>query len=194
MTDQAHTVAVMGTGALGGYYGARFLQAGYDVHFIARGATLAALSARGLRVDRDTETIHVADVSATDRPADVGAVELVLFTTKGHHLPQAVPASAPLVGQDTVVLPLLNGMDISERIAAGLGRGAVPGATTYLPAKLVEPGVVHQAGEERRLVLGPLQPQQEPAARRALALLREADINAELSPAVQTEIWSKFIA
>jgi ketopantoate reductase len=145
-------------------------------------------------VQRDAETIRLPRVSATDRPSDIGPVALLLFTTQGQHLPVAVPACEPVVSDEPVVLPLLNGMDISERIAARLPRGTVLGALTYLPAKLTAPGVVHQAGEERRLVPGPLRPQQEAAARRTLALLQAAGINAELSASVQSEIWTKFIA
>lgn len=184
----------MGAGAVGGYYGARLMQAGHTVHFIARGGTLSALAKRGLRVHRDTETINLPEVSATDRPADIGPVDLLLFTTKGQHLPEAVPACKPMVAQHTVVLPLLNGMDISERIGAGLGSGTVLGALTYIPAKTTEPGVVHQAGEEQRLILGALEPAHEQLARSTLNLLQKAGINAELSPSVQTELWIKFMA
>lgn len=193
MTGQPSTVAVMGAGALGCYYGARLMQAGHTVYFIARGATLAALRERGLRVERDTETVELPVVPATDRCDDIGPVDLLLIATKGHHLTEAVPACQPLVAAHSVVLPLLNGMDISERVAARLGQGTVLGATTYLPVKRVAPGVVHQAGDEKRIALGALEPAHEAAATHTLELLRQADINAELSPDIRSEVWIKAI-
>lgn len=193
MGEMRTSIAVMGTGALGGYYGARLMQAGHPVHFIARGAVLAALRRDGLRLLRDEGEIHLPAVSATDRPEEVGPVDLLLFTTKGQHLGDAVPAAWPLVAAATVVLPLLNGMDIAERVADGLGRGTVLGGLTYLPAKHPRPGVITQTGEAKRLVLGPLSPEQTEAAQRTATLLQGAGINAEYSESVRSEIWTKYI-
>ncbi|MCZ6628396.1 MAG: 2-dehydropantoate 2-reductase, partial [SAR324 cluster bacterium] len=131
MSAQQRTIAVMGAGAVGGYYGARLALAGHRVHFIARGAVLAALRRDGLRVVRDKESFTLPSVSATDNPQDVGEADLVLVTIKGNDLDTATRAIAPMVREGTIVLPLLNGVDISERISSGLGRGIVLDGLTF---------------------------------------------------------------
>ena len=183
----------MGAGALGGYYGARLHQAGHKVHFIARGAILAAMRRNGLRVERDEEQFNLPVVAATDDPKEIGTADLVIITTKGTGLETAVQAVAPVVREDTVVLPLLNGMDIPERISAILGRGIVLGGLTYLPANVPVPGVVRQSGDEKPLLLGPLAPEQEQSARATAALLQDAGICSMLSADIQKDIWTKFI-
>jgi 2-dehydropantoate 2-reductase len=193
MASGKTSIVVMGAGALGGYYGARLARAGHPVHFIARGAMLEALRERGLRVERDGERIELPAVSVSERPQGAGPAGLVLFTTKGTDLEEAAEIVAPAVGEATVVLPLLNGMDIAERIAAVVGRGIVLGALTYLPASVPEPGLVRQAGDEMVLMLGALAREQAAEADDAARLLRDAGINAVLCEDIRVEIWNKFI-
>lgn len=187
------TIAVMGAGALGGYYGARLQQAGHTVHFIARGAILAALRQDGLRVERDAEQFTLPSVLATDDPQEVGEVDLVVLATKGTGLEAAVQAIAPLVRADTVVLPLLNGMNISERISAVLSRGIVLGGLTYLGANVPQPGVVRQSGDEKPLLLGPLSPEHVEPARATAALFQEAGTHVVLSEDIRKDIWKKYV-
>ncbi|MCZ6472576.1 MAG: 2-dehydropantoate 2-reductase [SAR324 cluster bacterium] len=193
MSAQQRTIAVMGAGAVGGYYGARLALAGHRVHFIARGAVLAALRRDGLRVVRDKESFTLPSVSATDNPQEAGEADLVLVTIKGNDLDTATRAIAPMVREGTIVLPLLNGVDISERISSGLGRGIVLDGLTFMPASVPEPGVVRQAGDELPLLLGPRFPEQTGAASETVTLLQGASINAILCEDMQKEIWTKFI-
>lgn len=186
-------IAVMGAGGIGSYYGGVLARAGQDVTFVARGAHLAALRAHGLTVQTDDGRFTVHPVQATDDPAAVGVADLVLLTTKAYDLPAALAAMRPLVGPETLILPLLNGVDIPERIAAVYPTGQVLAGLTYLPANRPGPGTVHQPGPQRRLLLG------EPAgpltdrARRVAALMQGAGIRAEGADDMPRETWTKFV-
>jgi 2-dehydropantoate 2-reductase len=186
-------IAVMGAGGIGSFYGGLLARAGEDVTFIARGAHLAALRSGGLEVLRDRERFRVRPVQATDDPAAVGPVELVLLATKAYDLEAALEAMAPLVGPESLVLPLLNGVDMVERVARRVPAGQVLAGLTYVPANRPRPGAVHQPGPERRLLLGEPRGPATERCRRVLAVLQGAGIRAEVSDAMPVEIWSKFM-
>ena len=115
-------VAVMGTGGLGGFFGGLLARAGHEVTFIARGAHLEAIREHGLRVKSEVSGEFTVRANATTDPAEVGPVDFVLFTVKTYDLEAAVEAIQPLVGPDTVVMPLQNGVDVPDRIARDFGR------------------------------------------------------------------------
>src|SRR5438094_51770 len=140
-------IAIMGAGALGGFFGARLAAAGFEVSFIARGATLAALQSRGIRLDSASlGAVAVRKVQASDDPATVGPVDLVLFTVKAYQIAEAAAAMRPLIGSDTAVLPVLNGLEIVERIAAVVGEAPVLGGMSYVAAAMPEPGLIRHFG------------------------------------------------
>jgi 2-dehydropantoate 2-reductase len=186
-------IAILGTGALGGYYGARLARAGETVHFIARGTMLEALRGRGLTVVHDDETFTLSKISVTGDAREVGRVALVLVTTKTYDLEGAAPALRALEGQNTIVIPLQNGVDIAERLVALAGPGHVLGGLSYLPASVPEPGVVRQDGIEKPLLLGPLRDADGEAADLALAVLRGSGIAAERPRDIRVEIWTKYV-
>ena len=146
-------IAVIGAGAVGGFYGARLAQAGHDVTFVARGANLDAIRARGIRVKSGLGDIALA-VRAESDPARIGPVDLVVVAVKTYSNPQALPLVAPLVGPGTMVLPLQNGVDSADQLAAIVGPGPVLGGTTYIAVTLVEPGLIEHVGSVRRIVFG----------------------------------------
>jgi 2-dehydropantoate 2-reductase len=186
-------IAVMGAGGVGGYYGARLARAGEAVAFIARGAHLAALRRRGLRVEGDAERIVLERVTATDDPAAIGPVDWVLLATKAYDLEDAARRIQPLVGPQTAVLPLLNGVDIAERIGAVLGAQHVLGGLAQISARIAEPGLIRQMGPLNKIVFGELSGEESPRALAIHGCLRGAGIDAELSRTVRSEIWKKFI-
>lgn len=186
-------IAVMGSGGIGSFYGAMLARAGEDVTFIARGAHLAAMRRDGLAVIRDAEHFTVQPAQATDDPAAVGPVALVLVATKTYDLDGALPAMAPLVGPDTAVLPLLNGVDIPERMARVLPAERLLAGLTYVPANRPRPGVVHQPGPERRLVFGEPRGPATARCRDILAVLLNAGLRAEVSDELPVETWTKFL-
>ncbi|MCH7478302.1 MAG: 2-dehydropantoate 2-reductase [SAR324 cluster bacterium] len=186
-------IAIMGSGGLGGYYGGRLAAAGEDVTFIARGANLEALRETGLRVESKLGDIFLPKVDATDDTAAVGAVDLVIVTTKAYGLDAAVQAMRPLVGPATTVLPLLNGVDSAERMGAVLGMQHVVGGSCMVSSTLVGPGHVRHNTPGERLVFGELFGEITPRCQAIEAAFKQAKINGVLSPQILVELWSKFV-
>jgi 2-dehydropantoate 2-reductase len=185
-------IAILGSGGVGGYYGARLAQAGAQVYFIARGAHLAAMRERGLTIQSPEGDIHVPSVDATDDPASVGPVDLVLFTVKLYDVEDAIKLLPPLLGPDTLVVPFQNGVDTVDRLVAAVGRKHVAGGTTYITAVVAEPGViVHTA--LNRLIFGPLSGEAPESLKELQRLCGEAGFEGVLSEKILTEIWAKFV-
>ena len=185
-------IAVMGAGGVGGCLGALLARAGNDVSLIARGEHLRAIQTNGLRLKQDDAEFTV-NVPATGNPAEIGQVDLILYTVKTYHNAQAIPTIRPLVGLDTAVLTLQNGVECHLQLAAELGpRHAMPGA--YWTASSVEsPGVIASVGPAPRLSFGE---EAGGTTRRAEAVrdaIAAAGIEVELSPDPLQVIWSKFI-
>ena len=185
-------IAVMGAGGVGGCLGALLARAGNEVSLVARGEHLKAIQANGLRLKQDDAEFTV-NVPATGNPADIGPVDLVLYTVKTYHNTQAIPSIRPLVGLDTAVLTLQNGVECHLQLAAELGPGhAMPGA--YWTASSVEsPGVIACVSPTPRLSFGE---EAGGTTRRAEAVrdaIAAAGIEVELSPDPLQVIWSKFI-
>src|SRR5581483_3456479 len=111
-------IAVVGVGGVGGYFGGRLAQSGVETIFSARGATLEALRTRGLRVDSIGGDFTVSPVQATQDPASVGPVDVILFATKAWQIPEAAQKALPMIGANTVVVPLENGMEAPDQLAS----------------------------------------------------------------------------
>ena len=147
-------VAVLGSGAVGGYYGARLARAGHDVTFIARGAHLAAIRERGLEIRSSVLGDFVVRARAEEDTAKVGAVDLVLVAVKAYDNPTALPMLRPMLGAETAVLTLQNGVDSADEVAAVAGQARTLGGTTYIGTALEAPGLIVQTGDHRRIVFG----------------------------------------
>jgi len=188
-------IAIMGTGALGGYFGGRLAEAGEDVAFIARGRQLAALRDGGLRIFSPRGDLRLRPVRATADPAEVGPVDLVFFTVKLWSTEEAAGQIAPLIGPGTAVMSLQNGVDANEVLARVVGREHLMGGVCYIAASLDESGAVRHGGQMARVIFG------EPGGaktRRAEAFLAaceraKAGFDAELSPDIDRVIWEKFV-
>lgn len=185
-------VAVMGAGGVGGCLGALLARDGNDVTLIARGAHLDAIRANGLRLVR-ADGDFTLSTPATENPREVGPVDLVLYTVKTYHNAVAIPAIRPLIGPDTAVLTLQNGVDCHVRVRESLGPGhALPGA--YWTASSIEaPGVVALVGASPRLSFGEERGHTSARAESIRRTLRSAGIDAALSPDPLQVIWTKFI-
>lgn len=190
-------VAVLGLGGVGGYFGGKIAlrHAGSPSHrvvFIARGAHLAAIREAGLAV-RTVEGDFVARPDlATDRPAAAGPCDLVLVCVKEYDLAAAAAGIVPLLTAKTVVIPLLNGVDIAERLSFLLPRGVVLGGCVYISAFIEAPGVVRQVGGSCQLIFGPEDGQVEPYGPLE-TFLREAAVKAELSAGIAVHLWTKYL-
>ena len=133
------SIAVVGAGAVGGYFGGRLSAAGHDVRFLARGENLTALRRKGLRVTSGSSDWAVPEVRVSDDPQDIGAVDFVLLCVKTSQLPSALDALGPLVGEDTAVVTVQNGVEAPEQVAARTGRGRVLPGSVRVVASMAGP-------------------------------------------------------
>jgi 2-dehydropantoate 2-reductase len=186
-------IAVVGTGGVGGGFGAALAKTGADVTFIARGAHLAAMKSQGLKVQGGRGDIHLVPTSATDNPADIGKVDIVLFCVKLWDVESAGQSIKPLIGPDTAVIPLQNGIDAAERLIPILGPGAVMGGVAQISASITGPGVVQQVGTFMRMIFGELDGRRSKRGEDFLALCLRAGFDATLSEQILTDLWMKFI-
>ncbi|HEX9444470.1 MAG TPA: 2-dehydropantoate 2-reductase [Candidatus Binatia bacterium] len=187
---RATRIAVMGTGAVGGYFGARLAAAGQDVAFIARGAHLAALRQDGLRVKSASGDLNVRALF-TDDPADAGPVDVILVSVKSYDTEEAGAQLGPMVGDKTLILSLQNGVDNPDKLAARWGKERVLAGVVYLGAQLAAPGTIeHSAGG--RIVLGPLDGSASEAAKRAAEIFSGAAIPATVSAEIRKVLWTKL--
>ncbi len=186
-------IAIMGSGGVGGYYGGLLAQAGHEVTFIARGAHLAAMRENGLGVKSVLGDFHVTPVRATDTPVEIGAVDLVLVATKSYHTDDAARAILPVIGADTLVLPLQNGIDAAERIGAVVGMQHMLGGATWISAAIEAPGVIGHYSQFRRIVLGELDGQLTPRLQAVHAVLQETGALVEVSNSIRKVLWTKFV-
>ena len=186
-------IAVIGAGGVGGSFGAALAKAGGDVTFVARGAHLAAMRTRGLKVLGPRGDIHLAPTQATDEPATIGPVDFVLFCVKLWDVESAGAVIRPLVGPDTAVIPLQNGIDASDRLIPILGKDAVMGGVAHISATIAEPGVIRQTGGFMRLVFGELDGRSSSRGAALHSLCHSAGFDSVNSNEIRTAMWEKFV-
>ncbi len=187
-------IAVMGAGGLGGNYGARLAAGGQDVAFIARGANLRGLRDRGLLVTSETlGDIRLETVRASDDPAEIGPVDVVLLATKRYDLEAALEATKPLLGPETAVISLLNGIDSEDRMIPILGRDHVVGGVAYTTAHLLAPGVVRHVSGPQRIAVGELDGRISARLEAFRAAAEAAGIECIVSDDIRGLLWGKFV-
>jgi 2-dehydropantoate 2-reductase len=186
-------IAVIGAGGVGGAFGAALAQAGGDVTFVARGAHLKAMRARGLSVLGPRGDVHLNPVQATDQTSSIGPVEFVLFCVKLWDVESAGAAIRPLVGTTTAVIPLQNGIDASERLIPILGKAAVMGGVAQISATIAEPGVIHQTGTFMRLQFGELDGRPSRRGAAFHALCQSAKFESVNTDDIVVALWEKFV-
>lgn len=184
-------VAVVGAGGLGGYFGALLARAGHEVTLIARGEQLAALRTRGLTLRSGVVGDITVYPAATDRCQEVGPVDLVMLCVKAYDLESAAVQVRPLVGPDTAVIPVQNGVDAAATIGRAIGSSSVLGGVTYVNAHREAPGVVrHSSGE--RLMFGELSGGASSRTARLLGMFQQAGIAAEAHANIRLAVWQKL--
>ncbi len=186
-------IAVIGVGGLGGYYGGLLSQVGHEVAFIARGPHLSALREKGLQVKSVHGDFHVAPVRATDHPAEIGPADLVLVCVKTPAIDVAAKAALPMMGSDSVVMGLQNGIDAAERLGGVVGMDRVLGAVTWIAAYLEAPGVIRQVSDFRQIVLGELAGPITPRVQRIVEALGRMGITVEAADDIRRRLWEKFV-
>lgn len=186
-------IVVVGAGGVGGAFGLALAKAGADVVFIARGKHLAAMKEKGLRIQGGRGEAHLFPVQATDDPSSVGVADVMLYCVKLWDLEKSAHEVKSIVGPNTAVIPLQNGVDAAERLAPIFGKDNVMGGVAQISASITSPGVLTQVGTTMRMVFGEFGKATSPRAARFLALCHKAGFDAKLSDDIEKELWMKFI-
>jgi 2-dehydropantoate 2-reductase len=186
-------IAVIGTGGIGGPYGASLAKAGAEVTFVARGAHLAAMRENGLRIEEDRGDTHIRPVQATDNLAGIGTVDVVLSCVKLWDLDAVAEHIRPIVAPQTAVIPLQNGVDAAERMVRILGNAAVMGGVAFVTGTIIAPGVIRQTGAYQRMTFGELDGRTSERGQRLRDLCEAAGFEGVLSPDIMVAVWEKFV-
>lgn len=188
--------AILGSGAVGGYFGAKLSRAGQDVTFIARGAHLEAIRAKGLEVRSAKLGDFTVRAHAESDTGKVGPVDVAIVSVKAYDNLTALPMLAPLMGPETVVLTLQNGVDSVDEVAAVVGQPRVLGGTTYVATALEGPGLIVQTGVHRSIIFGEVSGDTSRISPRVQAIadvLATADIQVTPVADARVPIWDKFV-
>jgi 2-dehydropantoate 2-reductase len=185
-------IAIFGTGGAGGYFGAHLAQAGEEVVFIARGAHLKAIREKGLRVETNAGEI-IARSEATDDPAQVSAVDVVLVGVKTWQVTDAAHAMRPMMKPQTFVVPLQNGVEAAAELAAVLGAKHVLGGLCGTISRVISPGHILSIGETNFIKFGELDNRLSERTRQLREAFERAGVKAEVPPDIQAAVWEKFI-
>jgi len=186
-------IAIVGAGGIGGYFGARLIEAGEQVSFVARGAHAAAIREHGLRITSALGDATVRPRAVAEDPAALGSADVVVFAVKLPDAERAASQLKPLLHERTVVLPLQNGVDVVDLLAGQIGAPAVAVGAALISARIGSPGVVEHLGPFARLRYGPLRPAQSERMQAFHAACLRARIDAELLADPKRAIWEKFV-
>jgi 2-dehydropantoate 2-reductase len=186
-------IAVFGTGGVGGYFGGRLAQAGEDVTFIARGEHLRAIKANGLRIDSTGGDFMIYPARATDDVSEVGETDLVIIGVKAWQVPEAARAIKPIVGSNTTVLPLQNGVDAVSQLVDELGSDKVIGGLCRIVSFVVEPGHVRHAGFKPTIIIGELDNRRTDRILKIDQVFKRAGLDITIAADIQAALWTKFL-
>ena len=186
-------IAVMGSGGIGGFFGAKLARGGADVSFVARGAHLAAMRERGLAIESTDESFSLPKVKVTDDPATIGQVDLVMFGVKLWDTETAAELTKPMVGPDTRVITLQNGVDSYERVSKILGKPQTIPGTAYIAAVLGGPGVMRHTSKFATMRCGRMEGTPDPKLAAFVEAAKAANIDIQPQDDMNRERWQKFI-
>jgi 2-dehydropantoate 2-reductase len=186
-------IAVYGAGSVGGYFGGRLSQAGEDVVFIARGEHLNAMLTKGLRVDSINDDFTVQPVQATDDPSKIGKVDVVLVGVKAWQVPEAAKAMRPMIGPETFILPMQNGLEAPAQLIEILGEKYVLGGLCGLFCYVKGPGHIVHAGIDPIVKFGELDNHRSQRIEQLLDSFKRAGVKAKIPPDIQIAMWMKFL-
>lgn len=188
-------IAILGAGGVGGYYGGLLARQGHDVCVLARKANLAALRERGIEIRMPGDAFTIA-VQASDEVKDFSQIECAILAVKNYSLAEIAPAAAYLAAQGTLIVPLLNGVEVVDRlVAGGVPQSQLVGGLTAISVLRIAPGVFERRSPFQRVVLGELDTSQPERGRRIHAIIqsfREAGVDAEVSRDITADLWRKF--
>jgi 2-dehydropantoate 2-reductase len=192
MEARAMRIAFMGSGGLGGYFGARLCDGGADVHFIARGRHLEAMRSQGLRIE-GPEPFHIARVNVTDDPREIGVVDFVMLCVKLWDTEAALQQIRPMIGAGTTIISFQNGVLKDQYVRSAFDESRIMGGVGYIATTIDRPGVIRQTGPMQRLLFGEFDGSRSPRGQALLAACLAGGIKAELSENILREIWQKYV-
>jgi 2-dehydropantoate 2-reductase len=187
-------IAVMGTGGMGGYFGGLLARAGEDVTFIARGDHLEAIRNNGLTVKSKLSGNFNIPAKATDNTHEIGPVDFVLFCVKAYDNAVAADQIRPLIGPETVVLSVQNGIDNEQQIGEVIGPEHIVGCVSYVSSTIASSGVIAQTAGPGKIVFGEMQGGTSHRTETLQSTLQNSGITAELHSDIQVALWQKFLA
>ena len=185
-------IAVVGAGGVGGYFGGRLAAAGAEVAFLARGAHLDAMRARGLRIDSPKGNLHLPRVTAESDPAAIGPVDVAFFAVKLYDTEAALAMLPPLVRSDTIVIGFQNGVETVGTLTRAVGAAHTAGGVSYVSAVIAEPGVIRHTAMDH-LIFGMPDGSRSPQLEALLEACRPGGFQATLSQDITVDIWTKFV-
>lgn len=186
-------IAIFGAGSVGGYFGGRLSQAGEDVVFIARGEHLSAMQEHGLRVKSINGDFVVQPIHATDDPSKIGKVDMILVGVKAWQVTEAAEAMRPMIGPETFVLPLQNGLEAPAQLSEILGDQRVLGGLCGLFCYVAGPGHIVHAGTDPFVKFGEQDNLRSQRVELLLDTFVRAGVNAEIPTNIQVAMWMKFL-
>jgi 2-dehydropantoate 2-reductase len=186
-------ILIMGSGGVGGVFGARLAKGGADVTFVARGAHLDAMRKSGLRIEGGADPIALPKVNATDDPATAGPVDMILFAVKLWDTESAARTLLPCFGPGTGLISFQNGVQKDDMLRPIVGDKALLGGVSYVSAAIKEPGVITQTGPMQGLVFGEFDGRPSKRVEDFLAACLAGGIDAKISPDINLVIWQKFV-
>ena len=184
-------ILVMGTGAVGGYFGARLTEAGNDVFFVARGAHLKAINENGLRIKSSEGDLYLR-VRASGTPSDAGLVELVLLAVKSYDVPKSLDSIEDCVGPDTTILTIQNGVFAEEAVAARFGKERSLGGVAYIGVRVEQPGVIVHS-TLGKLAIGELDGTVSPRVKEIEGMFKGAGAQVSISGNIMETKWRKLV-
>jgi 2-dehydropantoate 2-reductase len=186
-------IAIMGSGGVGGYFGARLVTGGADVHFIARGSHLAAMREHGLAIEGGPKPVHLPKVSVTDDPRSIGPVDMVMFCVKLWDTDSAARQLLPIMQPDTGIISFQNGVTKDDMLRPIFGDKALMGGVAYVGTAIGRPGVIAQTGPVERLVFGEYDGRRSARVETFHQACKRGGINAEISDDVRRSLWEKYV-
>ncbi len=189
----AMRVAVMGSGGLGGYFGALLARGGAEVSFIARGGHLEAMQRGGLRIESGPDRFHLEHVRATDEPGEIGPVDLVMVCVKLWDTEAALRQLRPLVGPETTLVSFQNGVLKDSYLSAAYDEAHLIGGVAYIATTVSQPGVITRTGPLQRLIFGEFDGRPSARVEAFHSACAAGGITAEVSSDIRREIWEKFV-
>ena len=186
-------IAIMATGGVGAVFGAELLEAGADVYFIARGEHLRAIRDTGLMIAGDESEKLIKNVQATDDPEDVGTVDIILFAVKLWDTETAAELCKPMLGPNTILIPLQNGVASTESIAKIVGKEQTGRGLSRVSASIDRPGVIRRVGTFGSLAFAEANGEKSPRLENFLEICKSANIDAEVPKDIFHALWQKFV-